>query len=153
MRRSSIGTGVLLIWWAGVAAAQQQPAAPEPAHKVYVLSGCLESGSAAPAGFRLTGGSAVGEAPPARTPPASAPGTAGVYLLQPVSGVGEQGISRERLQSQVGARVEVTVRPVEVLPSAPPTSSADSTDSKGKQEEPLPPRYSVVKISRLADSC
>jgi hypothetical protein len=152
MRRNIIGAGVLLIWWAAVPGAQQQPAAPEPAHKVYILAGCLEVGTTPPAGFRLTGGSAVGEAPPVRTPPPSTPGTAGVYLLQPVSGVGEQGISREQLQSHVGARVEVTVRPVELLRSAPQASSVDSADSKGKPEEPAP-RYSAIKISRIADSC
>ena len=151
--RRTIGTGVLLIWWAAAPAAQQQPASSEPAHKVYVLTGCLEGGTAAPTGFRLTGGSAVGEAPPARTPPPSTPATAGVYMLQPVSSVGEQGISRERLQSHVGARVEVTVRPMELLPSAPSTSSVGSPDSKGKPEDSMPPRYSVIKVSRLADSC
>ncbi len=71
-------------------------------------------------------------------------------MLQPVASVGEQGISRERMQSHVGARVEVTVRPVEILPSAP---SPASTDSKNKPEEPAPPRYTVIKIGRLADSC
>jgi hypothetical protein len=144
-----IGTGLLLISWVSVSTAQQPAAPPEPAHKVYVLTGCLVAGPETP-GLRLTGGAAVGEAPPAR---ASSPGTPGVYLLQPVSGVGEQGISRERLESHVGSRVEVTVRPPEVVPGASTSSSANAVTSKGKPEETAPPRYSVTKINRLADSC
>jgi len=156
MTRIIIGTGVLLFWSVAVPTGQQQPAAPpEPAHKVYVLTGCLEAGTATSEAFRLTGGSAVGEAPPARPssspPPARA--AAGVYVLQPVSSVGEQGISRERLQADVGARVEITVRPVELLPSTPSPSSANAADSKSKPEEAPPPRYNVLKINRLADTC
>ena len=112
MTRSSMGTSVLFLMWMAALTAQQQPApTTEPAHKVYVLTGCLEAGTAT-SSFRLAGGTAVGQAPPARTPSASSAETTGVYLLEPVSSIGEQGISRERLQGQVGARVEVTVRPV-----------------------------------------
>ena len=154
MTRSIVGTGVLLLLWVAGPTGQQQPAAPpEPAHKVYVLTGCLEAGTATSEAFRLTGGSAVGEAPPPRASSSPARAGPGVYVLQPVSSVGEQGISRERLQADVGARVEVTVRPVEILPSTPSPSSANSADSKSKPEEAPPPRYNVLKINRLADSC
>jgi hypothetical protein len=152
MVRGAIGAVVLLVWWIAAPTAQQQPApTTEPAHRVYVLTGCLEAGTATSA-FRLTGGSAVGQAPPASTSPASTSSgaTPGVYLLQPVSGVGAQGISREQLQAQVGARVEVTVRPVEAALDVPPSTSRDSKD---KSEEPAPQRYTVIKIGRLADSC
>ena len=157
MTRTSIGTSVLFLLWMAALTAQQQPApTTEPAHKVYVLTGCLEAGTAT-SSFRLTGGSAVGQAPPAPTSSASSAETSGVYLLQPVSGIGEQGISRERLQGHVGARVEVTVRPVETLPSTPSSSSSTpsstSRDPKDKPQEPAPPRYTVIKIGRLADSC
>ena len=141
-----MGTTFFLIGWIAALAAQQLPApTTEPAHKVYVLTGCLEAGTATSA-FRLTGGSAVGQPPP---PPRTA--TSDVYLLQPVSGVGQQGISRERLKAHIGARVEVTVRPVEVLPDS--STSSVSKDAKQKPAEPETPRYTVTEIKRLADSC
>jgi hypothetical protein len=128
--------------------AQQAPGPPtEPAHKVYVLSGCLE-GASAESPFRLTGATTVGQVPPPRGATApSKPAKPDVYLLQPVSGVGEQGISRERLQTHVGARVEVTLRPVDPLPGTPASAPKD------KPEEPAPQRYTVIKIDRRADSC
>ena len=154
MIRSSIGTGVLLSLWVAAPTGQQQPAAPpEPAHKVYVLTGCLEAGTTTTEAFRLTGTSAVGEGPLPRASSAPAGPASGVYVLQPVSGVGEQGISRERLQSEVGARVEVTVRPVEVLPATPSPSSKNSAASTSKPEAAPAPRYNVLKINRLAASC
>ena len=151
MTGMTIGT-VLLMWWIAALAAPQAPGStPEPAHKVYVLTGCLEAADAT-SPFRLTGASTVGElAPPRATTAQSKSETPEMYLLQPVSGVGEQGITRERLQSHVGARVEVTVRPVEVLPSVPPTGAAST--SKDKPQETAP-RYTVIKIDRrAADSC
>lgn len=154
MTRTIIGTGVLLFCWVTAPTGQQPPAAlPEPAHKVYVLTGCLEAGTATSEAFKLTGGSPVGEAPPARASSSPAKTAGGEYALQAVSGVGEQGINREGLQSHVGARVEITVRPAEILPSTPSPSSANSADSKSKPEETPPPRYTVLKINRLSDSC
>lgn len=141
-----MGTSLALIVWIAALAAQQQPAPPEPAHKVYVLTGCLEAGDA-PSAFRLTNGSPVGQ-----PPPQAQSAKPGIYLLQPVTGVGQQGISRERLQAQAGARVQVTVRPVEVLPDTS-TPSVVSTDSKAKPAEPVTPRYTVTEIKRVADSC
>lgn len=140
-----MGTSLLLIVWIAAQAAQQQPAPPEPAHKVYVLTGCLEAGAATSA-FRLTDGKIVGQAPPQA-------GTQkpGDYLLEPVTGVGQQGISREQLKAHLGARVEVTVRPVEVLPDAGPPSV--SAESKAKPVEEVTPRYTVTKIDRVAGSC
>jgi hypothetical protein len=138
-------TSLLLIVWIAALAGQQQPAPAEPAHKVYVLTGCLEAGDA-PSAFRLTNGSAVGQ-----PPPQAQSAKPGIYLLQPVTSVGQQGISRERLQVQTGARVQVTVRPVEVLPDA--STPSVSTDSKAKPAEPVTPRYTVTEIKRVADSC
>ena len=164
MIRSAIGTVVLLACGLVAAAAQQAPApSTEPAHQVYVLTGCLESGAAA-SSFTLTGASAVGQAPPRQTASSSGSVKPDEYVLQPVTGVGEQGITRERLQEHVGMRVEVTLRPIEAAPSTPSpssstTSSASSTPasasaaSKGKPEDLPPPRYRVIKIGRLADSC
>ena len=101
-----------------------------------------------PSSFQLTGSAAVGQAPPSTS---KEPGANSVYELQPISGVGEDGISRETLQNHAGKRVEVTVRPVEVLP--PTSSPSPSTAPKAKPEEQAPQRYTVIKISRVADKC
>jgi hypothetical protein len=147
------GVGLLIMCWMAATSAQQTPApTTEPAHKVYVLTGCLEGGAPA-SSFKLTGSSAVGQPPPASSSSAASKssGQSSAYELQPISSVGEQGINRERLQSHVGKRVEVTVRPVDSL--SPAGSSSTSTDTKAKPEEQPPQRYTVIKISRLADSC
>ena len=151
MRTIAFTTLVVLNGW--VAASAQQTPAPsnEPAHKVYVMSGCLEMGSSSASAFKLTGAEHVGQAPPAPSATAGSR-TETVYELQPVSNFGEQGIGRERLSSHVGKRVEITVRPVEV-PLAP-SPAARTTDSAEKPAQPVPPqRYTVVKISQLAESC
>jgi hypothetical protein len=155
MKLIAFGLGVLLACWIVTpSAAQQTPdTTKEPAHNVFVLTGCLEGGAAASA-FKLTGASAVGQ-PPRPTPPgpSSAGATAGttsVYELQPISSISEQGINREGLQTHVGKRVEVTVRPVEAPATTP---SSGSTATKVKPEEQAPQRYTVIKIGRLADSC
>ena len=151
MKPIIFGTGLLLSWWIAVPLAQQPPAsAAEPAHKVFVLTGCLE-GSAAPTSvFKLAGATAVGQAPQAtRGGAGGRGGTDDTYELLPITSFSEQGIKREELQNHVGRRVEVTVRPVE---SSPPAPSA-STDAKVKPEESSPQRYTVNKITRLADSC
>jgi hypothetical protein len=150
MRTIAFGTVVLLTGW--IAASAQQTASPsnEPAHKIYVMNGCLEMGSGSTSAFRLTGAEHIGQAPPAPSATATSKG-ATVYELQPVANFGEQGISLERLKGHVGRRVEVTVRPVEIptAPSSPPRA----TDSAEKPERLMPQRYTVVKISQLAESC
>ncbi|HYJ93641.1 MAG TPA: hypothetical protein VEV86_03425, partial [Vicinamibacterales bacterium] len=60
----------------------------------------------------------------------------------------------ETLESHVGSRVEVTVRPVE--PSTTPTPStatSTSTTTTAKVEQSTPRRYTVVKISKVPGSC
>jgi hypothetical protein len=152
MKQITFTAGLLLA--SLIASAAQQTPAPtnEPAHNVFVLAGCLE-GATATSPFKLTNSTAVGQAPPptaSRSSAAVAVSNAdGVYELQAISGITEQGISREQLQSHVGKRVEVTVRPVEVSPA----TSATSTDTAAKPKEPTPQRYTVIKINRLADSC
>ncbi len=143
------GVGLLIVFCAATSSAQRTPtAAQEPAHQVYVLTGCLEDGTPM-APFRLTGSTSVGQLPPAGS--SKETGATGVYALQPISSVGEQGVNREGLQSHVGRRVEVTVRPGEVSP--PTSSSTAATDTKAKRDEQAPPRYTVIKIDRLADAC
>jgi hypothetical protein len=143
------GIGLLIVCCVMTLSAQRTPApAQQPAHNVYVLTGCLEDGTPE-IPFKLTGSTSVGEPPPARA--SKEPGAAGVYTLQPISSVGEQGVNREALQSHVGKRVEVTIRPVEVSPLT--SSSTAATDTKAKPDEQAPRRYTVIKINRLADSC
>jgi hypothetical protein len=153
MKRPILGTGVLLMCWIAAPAAQQTSAKQEePPHKIYTLTGCLEEGTARSA-FKLTGASAIGTPPPAGPSRTSAAAAASpdVYELQPVSSIGEQGISADGLRSHVGKRVEVTVRPVDLFPPTP--SSSASRETQTKPDERPPQRYSVIKISRLAESC
>jgi hypothetical protein len=136
------------------AAAQRTPdSKTEPAHNIFVLTGCLEKGDA-PSSFRLTRASAVGQAPPRSnsTPPALETKGEDAYELQATSSVSQQGLSREQLQTEVGARVEVTIRPVEAPSGAPPLTTAAPAGEKKPAESPRP-RYTVVKISRLDGSC
>jgi len=157
MRTIAFVTVVVLTGW--VTALAQQPPSPanEPAHKIYVMSGCLQMGSSA-AIFELTGAEHIGTPPPGSSETASPSATArsksaAAYELQPVSNFGEQGISRDRLKSHVGKRVEVTVRPVEVplAPSSAPRAPDRADTPEPKQ--PMPQRYTVVNISQLAESC
>ena len=148
MKPIIFGTGVLLSCWIAAPLAQR-PAAPaaEPAHKVFVLTGCLEGGAAQTSVlFKLADAAAVGQAPePSRggTSPAGArAGTGDSYELLPIASFGEQGIKREELQNHVGKRVEVTVRPAEIAPAGP---SSASTDAKVKPEESAPQRYTVIR--------
>jgi hypothetical protein len=150
MKRLVFGNAIVLVASIAVPLAQQaQPPSNEPAHKVYVMTGCLESGTSGTT-FRLTGAAPIGQAAPARIGPTGASRSDMVYELQPVTSIAEQGISRERLQAHVGNRVEVTVRPVEVSQEAPPSSR---TTDVAKPEESVPQRYTVVKINRLSESC
>ncbi len=149
-----IVAGLALVFGGAIAAplAAQQAQAPqkEPAHKIFLLTGCLTSGGPAEtAPFKLTGAVPVGQAPPAQS--AASPDAKNVYELLPVSGLTEQGIARAELQTHVGKKVEVTLRPVEVVPG--PSSSSSSTTSTAKPEEAAPQRYTVSKITSVAGSC
>ena len=66
MRSIVLVTGVVLILQVAASLAQQSPSPPnEPAHKVFVMTGCLERGSAESAVFQLTDSTPIGQAPPA----------------------------------------------------------------------------------------
>jgi hypothetical protein len=135
------GTAILLACSALTLTAQQRnEVKQEPAHKVFVMSGCLES-SEAGAPFKLTRAAVVGQG--------AAPPSQDAYELQPIVNFTEQGLKREELQSHVGRQVEVTIRPVEVTTPAPPLPA----DSKVRPQEVPSPRYTVSKIGRLAESC
>jgi len=130
-------------------AAQQPQARPDqPAHKVFVLTGCLAGNPGASETFKLTGAVPVGQPPPERPAPSTEPKD--VYVLLPTTGVAEQGVARTDMQTHVGKKVEVTVRPVEV---APGPSSSSSTAPAEKVQEPAPQRYTVTKITPAAGSC
>lgn len=135
------------------AAAQRTPEPKnEPAHNVFVLTGCLEKGDA-PSSFRLTRASAIGQAPPrTNTTPAAETKGENAYELQATSSVSEQGLSREQLQTDVGARVEITIRPIEAATAAAPLTTSSAAAEKKPTESPRP-RYTVVKISRLDGAC
>jgi len=154
MRSIVLVTGVVLILQVAASLAQQSPSPPnEPAHKVYVMTGCLERGSAQTSVFQLADSTPIGQAPPADPSTTGAGAVAGnrSYDLLPVSSVSEQGINRETLESHVGDRVEVTVRPVET--SIAPATTSTSKTTAAKVEQSTPRRYTVVKISKVPGSC
>ena len=133
MRSIVFVTGVVLILQVAASLAQQSPSPPnEPAHKVYVMTGCLERVSAQTSVFQLADSTPIGQAPPADPSTTGAGAVAGnrSYDLLPVSSVSEQGINRETLESHVGDRVEVTVRPVET--SICPSNDEYVEDHGGK---------------------
>jgi hypothetical protein len=153
MKQIVLATGIVLAYAVAAPFAQQAPAASnEPAHKVFVMSGCLERGSSSTDAFKLTGAVSIGQAPPAdRSGGGAAARAPTTYELLPISSISEQGVNRETLESHVGNRAEVTVRPVEVAPGAP--SSTTPAPSTAARTEAVPQRYTVVKISRLTGSC
>ena len=152
--KTTFATGLVVACWiASVPAAAQRtpPPAEQPAHNVFVLTGCLERGDGTSA-FRLIRASAVGQVPPRSNTSAASADTKneGVYELQAAS-VSEAGLSREKLQPEVGAKVEVTVRPIEATSPAPQRPA--SADPIEKKIESPRQRYTVIKIDRLANSC
>ena len=153
MRPIIFATGVALILQVAASLAQQPPP-NEPAHKVYVMSGCLERVSAPTSVFKLVDATSIGQAPP--TVPSNRAAEVGAetrsYDLLPVSSVSEQGVNRETLDSHVGNRVEVTMRPMEPAIATSTTTSTSSTTA-AKVEQPTPRRYTVVKISKAAGEC
>ena len=154
MRSIVFVTGVVLILQVAASLAQQSPSLPnEPAHKVYVMTGCLERGSAPTSVFQLADSTPIGQAPPPDPSTTDAGAVAGnrSYDLLAVSSVSEQGINRETLESHVGDRVEVTVRPVEA--SIAPATTSTSKTTAAKVEQSTPSRYTVVKISKVPGSC
>ncbi len=129
-------------------AQQAQPKPSEPAHKVYVLAGCLRGNGDTTPAFKLTAAVPVGHTPPER--PAAGANAKDVYELQPTSGLTEQGIGRAELDSHADKKVEVTVRPVEVALGPSPSSSSAAP---ARVEEATPTRYTVTAIKLLPGAC
>ena len=157
MKKAVFGSAVALAWCVAAPFAQQQAApAPEaaPAHKVFVLTGCLEAGANTTGAFKLTDASSVGQATPASAADAGAVGTSGQkasYELQPVSDLTSQGMDVDALKAHAGQRVEVTVRPFAVAPAAP--TAASPAVQGTKPIEPAPERFSVTAIKRVTGTC
>ena len=128
-------------------AQQEQKPPSEPAHKVFVLTGCLTASPAATEVLKLTGAVPVGHADMGY--PAARPDAKKEYELLP-TGLTEQGVDRAEMLTHVGKKVEVTVRPVEVAPSPSSSSSPSTPTAKPKQATP---RYTVTTIKSLANSC
>jgi hypothetical protein len=122
----------------------------EPAHNVFVLTGCLEAGADPAATFKLTDASAIGQAPPGGAP--AAVGTSGQkpsYELRPVSGVTEQGMDAKALKAHLGQRVEVIVRPIETLAAAPASEPVEAP----KPLKAPPMRFTVTELKRVIGAC
>ena len=152
MKQTTVAAGLLVACAIGTPAAQrtQSPTpANEPAHNVFLMSGCLERGNA-PTSFRLTRAKAVGQAPSRpSTTPAWTRQEDDVYELQAASSVSEQGLNSEKLQPEVGRRVEMTIRPVEAVSAAPSLPVGANPAEKPVQAQ----RYTVIKVDRLGDYC
>jgi hypothetical protein len=145
------GSVVALACCAAAPLAQQQPGpTPEPtqAHKVFVLTGCLEAGVGATAAFRLTDATPVGQATPAGAAAVGTSGQKGSYELQPISGLNAEGVDADALKAHAGQRVEVTVRPVAGSPAKAPAAASPAV-----QSEPALERFSVTAIRRVTGTC
>jgi hypothetical protein len=138
-------------------AQDQRAPAPkaEPAHNVYVLTGCLMTDAVATTTFKLTDASSIGQPTPGRAGTAGAVGTSGqkaTYELRPVSGVNAQGLDADALKAHLGQRVEVVVRPVETpAPATPPAGLAAAETAKPK--EPALERFTVTELKRAVGRC
>jgi hypothetical protein len=158
MKRNLLGSAVVLAWCVAAPVAQQQPPSTPsaPAHNVFVVTGCLNTGVERTAAFRLTDASPVGRTAPARAEDSRAVGTSGLkpsYDLQPASGVNSQGIDAEELKTHAGRRVEVTLRPVEATAPPAPPAGATLGGQAARPIDPPPQRYSVTAIKRVTGTC
>ena len=156
MKKIVLGSAIFVTWCVAVPFAQEQrtptPQA-EPAHKVFVLTGCLTASAEPTATFKLTDASSVGQATPGGA--ALAVGTSGQktsYELRPVSGVDAQGLDEKALKAHAGQRVEVIVRPIESPAAAAPTAGLAPALS-ARPSEPAPVRFTVTEIKRVIEGC
>ena len=157
MKKTLLVSAAAVAGYAAGLFAQQAPAprpTAEPAHNVFVLSGCLRAGAEATPTFKLTDASFIGQPAPGRAADAGAVGTSGQkasYELRPVSGLSAQGLDANALKAHSGQQVEVVVRPVESLAPAPATDLAES--QAAKPTAPAPERFSVTEIKRVIGTC
>src|SRR5688572_452252 len=154
MKSLILGSIVAVVCIAVPFAQEQRAPAPktEPAHNVFVLTGCLMADEAATPTFKLTDATSIGQPPPGRAGVAGAVGTSGEkasYELRPVSGVNAQGKDAEALKPHVGHRVEVVVRPVEASAPVAGVTSAETA----KPVAPALERFTVTEIKRATGRC
>jgi hypothetical protein len=156
MRKNVLGSVVAVVLCVAAPFAQQQPAPTSeatPAHKVFVLTGCLEAGAKAAETFKLTDAWFIGRPTPGGT--AGAVGTSGQklsYELRPVSGVDAQGLNADALKAHLGHRVEAIVRPIESPAATAPTAGLAPAQS-ARPTEPAPERFTVNEIKRVTGRC
>ena len=157
MRKTLLVSAVAVAGYTAAPFAQQQ-AAPsstaEPAHNVFVLTGCLRGGGEATPTFKLTDASFIGQPAPGLAAEARAVSTSGQkasYELRPVSGLNAQGLDADALKAHSGQQVEVVVRPVESPAPAPATGLAESQAPKPIERAPQP--FSVTEIKRVIGAC
>ena len=157
MKTTLFVSAVAVAGYAAAAFAQQQVApspTAEPAHNVFVLAGCLETGAEATPTFKLTDAVFIGQPAPGRAAEAGAVGTSGQkssYELRPVSGLGAQGLNADALKAHAGQQVELVVRPVDTPAPAPATGLAES--QAAKRVEPAPQPFSVTELKRVIGTC
>jgi hypothetical protein len=154
MKQTVLAMSVAMAFGVTSAAAQQAADSKnEPAHNIFVLTGCLERGDA-PSSFRLTRASSTHQLPPRSnaTVPAKDGKDEDAYELKAKSSVSEEGLSEEQLQTDIGARVEVTIRPVEAAAGAAPLTTSSTAAEKKPTESPRQ-RYTVIKLARIDGSC
>jgi hypothetical protein len=159
MKRIVLGTVVAVAWCVAAPLAQQQPAngpKTEPAHNVFVLTGCIAAGPAAKpaAAFTVTDASFIGQRPAVTSAEAGTAGTSGQkasYELRPVTGVGGQGLDADELKAHLGQRVEMLVRPVDT--PAAPRAAKPAEVQPATPIEPSAEQFTVTEIRRVIGSC
>ena len=157
MRNLIFGSIVAVACSAVPFAQEQRAPAPkaEPAHNVFVLTGCLMADAAATPTFKLTDATSIGQPTPGRAGIAGAVGTSGQkasYELRPMSGVSAQGKDADALKAHVGHRVEVVVRPIETATPPAPAAGLASAET-AKPLEPALERFTVTEIKRATGRC
>ena len=134
------------------ARAQDQSKATEPAHKTTLLTGCLNPDLTP----KRSSDSCVTE------PAASVEATTSVSA----AAIGTMGKTRDydltsdpssktdlKLSTYIGARVEVTARPVGSAPAASSGRAVAGLTAEPKEHEPQPERMMVTAITRVSASC
>lgn len=154
----------------------QAPSA-EPAHKTRVLAGCVEQDAQNKATFMLTGATdqsaSAADAPASAqaTPRDSRPGaredavgtsgaaagataaTPNKFELHVQTGIGANTSTPIELEKFVGQRVEITARPVDVIPTPEPKTSGTATLDRPVASPESPERITVTAIKMLSASC
>jgi hypothetical protein len=132
------------------ARAQDQSKPTEPAHKTTLLTGCLQPGSDA-ATFKLT------HASPSQPPSVKATtsvSAAAIGKTRDYDLTSDPSSKTDlKLSTYIGARVEVTARPIDSAPAASSGRAVAGLTAEPKEHEPQPERLMVTAITRVSASC